>query len=58
MLIGFIATFLQKKKMTEPLIQIPSNFALIKEEVGGVAGYVGVLFFYRTIVVKEIGLPE
>ncbi len=26
-----------------PFILIPSNFALIKEEVGGVAGYVGVL---------------
>ena len=29
--------------------QTPSNFVLIKEDVGGVAGYVGVLFFYRTI---------
>jgi len=26
--------------------QAPSNFALIKEEVGSVAGYVGVLFFF------------
>jgi len=37
-------------------IHTPSNFALIKEDVGGVAGYVEVLFFFRTIVGKSKGL--
>ena len=40
----------------------PSNFALIKEDVGGVAGYVGVLlfllkyFFYKRYCQKRVHL--
>ncbi len=37
-------------------IHIPSNFALIKEDVGGVAGYVGVLFFTEPLLEKFVGI--
>jgi len=35
-------------------IHTASNFALIKEDVGGVAGYVGVLFFTDPLLKQNI----